>query len=154
MMRVTRRHLAAAGALALAAVPTIVAPAHAGAAEDEAAVKKAVDDLTKAMLAADKAALDALVSDKLSYGHSGGKVEDKAEFVSVIAGKKTVYKSITLSEPTVSVAGDAAIARHIFATDYESDGKPGTAKIGVLQVWVKDGGSWKLLARQAFRLAA
>jgi ketosteroid isomerase-like protein len=154
MMRVTRRHLAAAGALALAAIPTMVTPAHAGAAEDEAAVKKAVDDLTKAMLAADKAALETLVSDKLSYGHSGGKIESKAEFIAVIADKKTVYKSITLSEPSVTVAGDNAIARHTFATEYESDGKPGTARIGVLQVWVKEGGSWKLLARQAFRLAA
>jgi ketosteroid isomerase-like protein len=153
MMRFTRRHLAAAGALAFAAVPTLVVTAHA-AAGDDAAVEKAVQDLTKAMLAADKAALEALVSDKLSYGHSGGKVENKAEFIAPIADKKTVYKSITLSDPSISVAGDNAIARHTFATEYESDGKPGTAKIGVLQVWVKEGGNWKLLARQAFRLSA
>jgi len=146
-MRITRRHLAAAGALALAALPTNV---HAESA-DEAAVKKAVDDLNKAMIAADRAKLEMLVADQLSYGHSAGRVETKKEFVDVVAGKKTTYKSITISEPTVQVTGNNAVARHGYAVEFESDGKPGSAKIGVMQVWVKDGGNWKLLARQAFR---
>ena len=146
-MRVTRRHLAAAGALAFAALPTIV---HAESA-DEAAVGKAIDDLNKAMIAADKAKLEALVADQLSYGHSAGKVETKKEFVDVVAGKKTTYKSITLNDPTVSVVGNNAIARHTFVVETETDGKPSQAKVGVMQVWVKDGGTWKLLARQAFR---
>ena len=130
-MRVTRRHLAA-GALALAALPTIV-PTIARAES------------------ADKAKLEALVADQLSYGHSGGRIETKKEFVDVVAGKKTTYKSITISEPKVQVTGNNAVARHTYAVEFESDGKPGSAKIGVMQVWVKDGGNWKLLARQAFR---
>ena len=146
-MRITRRHLAAAGALALAAASL---PAHAESA-DEAAVGKAIDDLTKAMMAADKAQLEALVADQLSYGHSSGRVETKAEFIDVIAGKKTIYKSITLTDPVVSVAGNNAIARHTFAAEVEAGGQASSPKIGVLQVWVKDGGAWKLLARQAFK---
>jgi ketosteroid isomerase-like protein len=148
-MRITRRHLAAAGTLVLAAA-SLPLGGHAESA-DEAAVTKAIDDLNKAMLAADRAKLEALVSDQLSYGHSGGRIETKKEFVDVVAGKKTIYKSITLSEPTVAVTGNNAIARHIYAVEFESGGKPGSAKIGVMQVWVKDGGAWKLLARQAFR---
>ncbi len=148
-MSITRRHLAAAGALALAAA-SLPITAHAESA-DEAAVRKAIDDLTKAMMAADKAKLEALVADQLSYGHSAGKLETKKEFVDVIAGKKTIYKSITLNDPTVSVSGNNAIARHVFVVETETDGKPATAKVSVMQVWVKDGGAWKLLARQAFR---
>ena len=53
--------------------------------------------LRQAMLAADKAKLEALVSDQLSYGHSSGVIETKAQFVGVVAGKKTIYKSINLS---------------------------------------------------------
>jgi ketosteroid isomerase-like protein len=149
-MRVTRRHLAA-GALALAVLPTIAPITARAESADEAAVRKAIDDLSKAMLAADKAKLEALVADQLSYGHSAGRLETKKEFVDVIAGKKTIYKSITLNDPTVSVAGNNAIARHTFVVETETDGKPSQAKVGVMQVWVKDGGSWKLLARQAFR---
>src|SRR5260221_8566575 len=148
-MSITRRHLAAAGALALAAA-SLPITAHAESA-DEAAVRKAIDDLTKAMMAADKAKLEALVADQLSYGHSSGKVESKAEFVGVIAGKKTIYKTITLTEPTVSVTGNNAVARHIFAAEVEADGKPSSPKIGGMQVWAKDGGSWKPLAAQAVR---
>ena len=148
-MRITRRHLAAAGAVALAAA-SLASTAHAESA-DEAAVRKAIGDLSKAMMAADKAKLEALVADQLSYGHSAGRLETKAEFVGVIAGKKTTYKSITLNDPTVSVAGNNAIARHTFVVETETDGKPSSAKVGVMQVWVKDGGAWKLLARQAFR---
>src|SRR6201989_729047 len=99
-MRITRRHLAAAGALALAAASL---PARAESA-DETAVRKAIEDLTKAMVAADQDKLEALAADQLSYGHSAGKVETKAEFIGVIADKKTIYKSITLSDPTVAVA--------------------------------------------------
>ena len=147
-MRVTRRTLAV-GAAALAAF-SLPAVAHAESA-DEAAVAKAVDDLNKAMIAADKASLEMLISDQLSYGHSGGRVETKKEFMDVVAGKKTIYKSITISDPKVAVVGNNAIARHTYAVEFESDGKAGAAKIGVMQVWVKEGGSWKLLARQAFR---
>src|SRR5687768_18234352 len=99
-MHVTRRHLAA-GALALAALPTIVPTIARAESADEAAVAKAVDDLNKAMIAADKAKLEALTADQLSYGHSGGRIETKKEFVDVVAGKKTTYKSITISEPKV-----------------------------------------------------
>jgi hypothetical protein len=56
-----------------------------------------------------------------------------------------------LSDATITIAGSNAIARDVFSTEFESDGKPGTAKIGELQVWAKQDGSWKLLARQGFR---
>lgn len=147
-MRITRRTLAVSAAALATILPA--AAVHAESA-DEAAVAKAVDDLNKAMIAADRSKLEMLVADQLSYGHSGGRIETKKEFVDVVAGKKTAYKSITISEPTVSVVGNNAIARHTYAVEFEADGKPGSAKIGVMQVWVKDGGAWKLLARQAFR---
>jgi len=151
-MRISRRHVAAAGALALATAS--LPSASRAESADEAAVTKAIDDLGKAMIAADKTKLDALVSDQLSYGHSSGRIETKAMFIDVFVSKKSVYKSIVLTEPKVVVVGNNAIARHVFAVDYESDGKPGSAKVGVMQVWVKEGGAWKLLARQAFRLAS
>ena len=89
-MRITRRYLAAAGALALAATSL---PGHAESADD-AAVRKALDNLNKAMIAADKAALEAVLSDQLVFGHTSGRVETKAEFVSNIIAKKPIFKSI------------------------------------------------------------
>jgi ketosteroid isomerase-like protein len=147
-MRISRRTLAAAGALAIIAGGTGV---HAESA-DEAAVAKAVADLTKAMLAADKAQLEALVADQLSYGHSSGKLETKAQFVEAVASKKSIIKSLNLTDVKVSVVGNDAIVRHVWDSVSESEGKSSTAHIGVLQVWAKQDGKWKLLARQAYKI--
>ena len=120
---------------------------------DAAAVAEAVAALTKAMLTPDKAKLEALTADQLSYGHSSGKVEDKATFVDVVASKKTVYKSIELSKQTVTVAGNDAIVRHAWESESGAgDGKWNVSKIGVLQVWQKQASGWRLLARQAFKV--
>ena len=71
----------------------------------------------------------------------------------VVAGKKTVYKSIVLGKSTVTVAGNNAIVRHSWESESGTgDGKWNASKIGVLQVWQKQGADWKLLARQAFKV--
>lgn len=148
-MRTTRR-LVLAGTLALAASSRSTRLFAQSA--DEAAVLQAVEALNKAMLAADRASLNDLVADQLSYGHSSGMIQTKAQFVDVIANKETTYKSITLTEPTTVVAANNAIVRHVAAIEYETGGKAATAKIGILQVWTKQDGHWKLLARQAFKI--
>jgi ketosteroid isomerase-like protein len=119
--------------------------------DDEAAVLQAIEALRNAMLDADRARLEELVADQLSCGHSSGTIQTKAQFVDVIVNKETIYKSIALSEPMTVVAGDDAIVRHVMAVESETGGKSATTKIGVLQGWVKQGGRWKLLARQAFK---
>jgi ketosteroid isomerase-like protein len=143
------------GVCALASGTLHLSQSHAQGAQEAAAVTQAIEDLRKAMLAADRTGLEHLVADQLSYGHSSGIVESKGQFIEVIADKKTVYKSISLSEPSVVVVGNNAIARHVFSAETESGGKAASARVGVMQVWVKEGdGGWKLLARQAFRLPA
>jgi ketosteroid isomerase-like protein len=148
-MPLTRRHLAAA-----AVFTAIVAAGPAAVAQpaEEAAVAQAVEKLRTAMLAADRSQLEALTAPQLSYGHSGGVVEDKARFIDVIASKRTIYKTITLSDQSIVMAGDEAIVRHVFSTDFESGGSPGSSRVGVMQVWQKRDGQWRLLARQAFRI--
>ena len=148
-MTISRRQIGAFAFLTLGAASL---PALAETS-DQTAVAEAVAALTKAMLAADRAKLEALVSDNLSYGHSAGVVQDKKEFVDVIASKKTVYKSIELSKQTVTMAGNNAIIRHAWESESGTgDGKWNVSKLGVLQVWQKDAGGWKLLARQALKV--
>src|SRR5262249_33051946 len=117
---------------------------------EERTVARASRDLVEAMLASDKARLASLLSDQLSYGHQGGVVQGKAAFIDMIVAKKP-YKSIAITEGSVSIAGNNAIVRHAFAAEFEDDGKKGAAKVGAMEVWVKDGAHWKLLARQGFR---
>ena len=148
-MPMNRRHFA--GTAAFAAIVAAV-PAALAQSADDAAVTQAVEKLRAAMISADRSQLEALTAPQLSYGHSAGVVESRAQFLDVVAGKRTVYKTITLSDQNLTMAGDNAIVRHVFSTDFESDGKPSSSRVGVMQVWQKQGGQWRLLARQAFRI--
>jgi ketosteroid isomerase-like protein len=152
-MHVTRRNLAVAGVLALGASSLLHSATAVAESSDEAAINQAVDALRKALLEADKARLEQLTADQLSYGHSGGRVETKAQFINGVVDRKAIVKTLTFPELTVAVAGNAAIARHIYLSDSETDGKPTNTRIGALQVWQKQDGTWKLLARQGFKLA-
>jgi hypothetical protein len=150
-MHITRRYLTMAGALALGSVGLWRSSLVVAASADEAAVAQAVEALRKAILEQDKTTLEALTAEQLSYGHSGGRVETKAQFIEGVMNRKSLLKSLTLSDHTIAIVGNDAIARHTWASESETDGKPTSTKIGVLQVWQKQGGTWKLLARQAFR---
>ena len=122
------------------------------AGRQEKAVATAVEQLRKAMIDADKAMLESLVADQLSYGHSGGHIDDKKEFVEKIASGRSDFVSIDLSEQTISVSGKAALVRHILKAKTNDGGNPGEVQLRILLVWQKQSGKWKLLARQAVKL--
>ena len=149
-MDFTRRHMVAASALAVGGLG-LLRSTSAVAAGEEGEVAQAVEGLRKATFGQDKAQLDALCAEQLSYGHSDGRVESKAQFIDGVMGRKATLKSLTLSDHAIAVVGSNAIARHSWTSESEMNGKATTTKIKVLQVWVKLGGGWKLLARQAVR---
>ena len=120
--------------------------------KDEKAVADAVENMRKAMISGDRAALEAVADDNLSYGHSSGKVQNKAEFVEGIASKASVFVTITLTDQTIKVTGNTAVVRHKLDAQTADGGKPGSVSLGILLVFVKQHGDWKLLARQAFKL--
>lgn len=120
---------------------------------DEKAVAAAVEKLRKAMIAADKATLESLASEELSYGHSTGLVENRAEFVDQFVTRKTVFlDNLKFSDQTIRMAGDAAIVRHRLTADTNNNNVPGKVDIIILMVWKKQKGEWKLLARQAAKI--
>ena len=123
------------------------------AAQDKkvAAVQKSINRLTDAMISGDRAALNESVSGALSYGHSGGHVEGKEEFVEKLASGKSDFLSINISEQTININGGTAIVRHNLDAQTNDGGKPATAKLKILLVFTKDNGDWKLLARQAVK---
>jgi ketosteroid isomerase-like protein len=139
--------IVASFALMLAAALPVLAQS-----TDEAAVARAVDALSKAMIAADKAALESLTAEELSYGHSSPKVDTRASFVDSIVTGKSAFKTIDLTRQTIQMVGDIAIVRAHFSSDIIPEGKPGHVELEMLMVWQKRGGAWKLLARQAFKV--
>ena len=150
-MELSRRDLAAAGALAVAfGATSLIGPALAESG-DEAAVKKAVEEYRIAYLKQDKAQLEAITLPQLTYSHSDGRIEDRAQFIKGVMDRKATVKSLEYPELTVAVAGDTAIVRHLWVSESELEGKTTNTKIGVMQVYKKQDGGWKLLARSSYR---
>ena len=149
-MELTRRDLAAAGAFALGAA-NLFASTVAAAAEEEG-VNQAVEALRKAVFDKDKAALEKLTAEQLSYGHSSAVVQNKTEMINGVMTRKATMNSLDYPDLKVIMAGNNAIARHRYVSDGELDGKANHIDIGILEVWTKEDGGWKLLARQGYKL--
>jgi len=151
-MNIDRRQLALpALALGLLSVVPALSPAFAASADEEA-VAKNVEAFRKAQIAANAEALAALCAPELSYSHSDGHVEDKATFIANATNGKTKWLSLAYNDTTVRVVGDAAIVRFKFVGENESDGKKNQVNLGILMVWQKQRGKWKLLARCSTKL--
>lgn len=120
-------------------------------ASDTDVISKKVAELSNAMIDADGKALKQLSSPLLSYGHSGGHIEDQAEFIEKIVSGKSDFVTMKLADQTISVSGDVALVRHNLNADIKDGGVANTIRLGILLVWQKQAGEWKLLARQAFK---
>jgi hypothetical protein len=119
----------------------------------EAEVANAVELFRQTMLKPNQKVFEALTSEKLTYGHSSGLVEDRATCIASMVSGKFKFLTLKLSDQTIDVVGNTAIVRHVFFADTHDQGKEvGTANLKVMQVWIKEAGKWKLLGRQAVKL--
>lgn len=115
-------------------------------------IEKSVEALRQAMIQPDRNQLDVLVMEELSYGHSNGRIEDKETFIGNLLNGNSNFEEITISDQQITVNKKTAIVRHqLFAKTNDKGKGPGEVNLHIMTVWVKRGGSWKLLARQAVK---
>ncbi|MDZ7898628.1 MAG: nuclear transport factor 2 family protein [Arcicella sp.] len=119
---------------------------------EEMKVSEAVGILRKVMIDPDKAVLERIVHEDLSYGHSSGSIETKAVFIESLTSNNSDFKTIDLTEQTIKVIGKTAIVRHKLFAETANKGVPSTAKLNILLIFTKVKGEWKLLARQAAKI--
>ncbi len=120
--------------------------------KNEARVARMVKDLNSAIVARDSFALAQISMDELSFGHSGGVIQDKAAFIKAVLNGPTFFKSIDPEGQTIQVSGKHAIVRHIVVASATREGNPVPLRFGNVMVWYKKQGKWKLLARQGYKL--
>lgn len=119
----------------------------------EKQVAAATEQLRKAMIDGNKTELERLSSPLLSYGHSGGHIDNQQEFVAKLTGDGSDFVTIDLSDQTIAISGKTALVRHTLTAKTNDNNKPGDVALKVLLIWQKKGGKWVLLARQAVKLA-
>jgi ketosteroid isomerase-like protein len=121
-------------------------PTRSSDAETEREVLAAEDRRYQAMRDGDLAALDELCADELSYTHSSGSRDTKAEFLAKVGSGHYVYLSIDHPVERVGVYGDTAVVVGRMAAELEVQGTPKTLDNFALAVWTRTSGAWRLVA--------
>lgn len=131
----------------------IVVNASAQSKEEIAVLSKARLLHSTVFQTKDSAVLAGLFTAKLSYGHSGGKIEGKEAAISGIIRNQSTYADLQMGGITVIIEDNTAITRHTMtATETNNEGKVNQLKLHIILVWVKEKKDWKLLGRQAIKL--
>jgi len=117
---------------------------------DEQAVRAAVARFDDAARKQDRAALDKLLSPDLIYVHSLGKVESKPECIDALLKTKSDFKMAP--HATVKLHGNTAVVHARTTSHMMQEGKPAEVPLDMMQVWVKKGNAWQMIARHTLRL--
>ncbi|TFV86949.1 nuclear transport factor 2 family protein [Blastococcus sp. CT_GayMR16] len=114
---------------------------------DDVATVLAAEDLRyQALLGPDLAALDRFFAEELSYCHSSGVRDTKAEYLEKIRSGYYVYRRVDHPVERVEVVGDGAMVVGRMTADLLVDGVPKTIDNLALSVWTRAAGDWRLLA--------
>lgn len=116
-------------------------------------VEGVIKQFTQALIDGNGSVLKQLTYPDLKYAHSTGLIQNRQEFIDGITSGRSDFVSIDLSEQTIDVVGKTATVRHILFAKTNDNHVPGTVRLSILLVWVKNHGHWKLLARQAVKPA-
>lgn len=101
---------------------------------------------------ADYATLDTILHPDLIYTHSAGTIENKEVFFGSLKSGALKYESFEYESTTVNAYGDSAVISSKVRMKGLSGGRPFEVHAAIMHVWVKQAGSWKLVAHQATRL--
>jgi len=143
---------------ALVVLGTAVAAGWAGgtarAGDTEQEVLAAHDRRIALTVAGDLAGLAAMMTDDLTYTHSSGVEETKAEFLEGLKSGKYLYREIAPRDRRVRVHGDAAIVSGPAHVVIEPGGKRTELELYFTELYVKEGGRWRMALWQSTRLPA
>lgn len=134
-------------AIMLTLVPVL--SAQMGKVEQQ--VLQAEKDRFAAMVKGDRAALEKLLADDLTYIHSTALVETKEQFIKSVTSGTIDYVSIVPSEADskVRVNGNTAIVTGLAAVNVIDKGNDRKIRIRYTTAYTNRGGAWLLQAWQS-----
>jgi hypothetical protein len=112
-----------------------------------------LEEWRQACIKKDVGALDDLLHEHLLFGHSDGRLESKEDFISGVTRGKVVYEKIVIGTQTQVNNRDTALLRGEMTVSLARDGVKNTFRLNVLHVWIYEKRRWRLVGRQATRLA-
>jgi hypothetical protein len=139
--------------LALLLATCALTPALAGGpklASDELLSIEA--DRFRSTVAGDFAALDFRLAEDLSYCHSTGKCETKAEYLGNLRSGSTQYRKLELVTARVRRYGEIAILNGQVRVDAAMAGNQVIAQLAYTDVYRREHGRWRLIAWHSSRM--
>jgi hypothetical protein len=137
--------------VALLLLLATAASAQSGKADQQ--VLQAEKDRFAAMIKGDRAGLERVLAEDLTYTHTNALFESKAEFIKSVTSGAIDYVSIVPSETDwkVRVNGNIAIVNGVAAVNVVDKGNDLKFKLRYTTVHRNEGGRWLLASWQATR---
>ena len=121
------------------------------AQSDEEKLTATIKEFHQALVNKNTVSINQQTDKALSYGHSNGWVENKADIIKDLETGYISYQGF--KEDSISVLINGTMANVRFVADITATMKATTSNfhLKVLEVWVKKGKRWVLFARQAVK---
>jgi ketosteroid isomerase-like protein len=123
-----------------------------GDAKAEPEIRQMESRRIQAMLRVDTEELNRVLADDLTYVHSSGQVDSKAQLIDSLQSGQRKYESIQPEDVKVRVYGEAAVVTGRAQMKTKSQGQDFNFRVRFTDVYVKKAGSWQMVAWQSSRL--
>ena len=111
-----------------------------------------VKDFHQALVKKDIASINRRTDQALSYVHSNGWVETKADVIKDLQSGLISYESFKEDSITISMSGAVANVRYVADVSATLKGTTNSFHLKVLEVWVKKDKEWLMFGRQAVKI--
>lgn len=128
--------------------------AQAGSRPDVAArdIADAEARRVRALVNADYAALEQLLGDDLTYGHSTGTVDTKTSYLQPLLSGRTRYVALEPNDVRVRPYDGTGVVTGLVRSTAMVAGRESKVVIRFTAVWVKRDGRWQMVAWQSTKL--
>jgi ketosteroid isomerase-like protein len=126
-----------------------VSPVHAESPQRGKGLDRKWADAT---MHADGTTLNQLLADDLTYTHTGGNTQTKAQFIDSVTKGQIRYESIEFEQQNARVYGNTIVTTSRLRVTLNLDGGEVSLHPCFLHVWIKNKGRWQLVAHQATKI--
>ena len=124
----------------------------ANAQTEEEKLTTALKEFHQALVNKNTTSINQQTDKALSYGHSNGWVETKADVIKDLETGYLVYHSYKEDSLTITINETIANARFVADIKATMNGNDTNVHLKVLEVWVKKDKEWLLFGRQAVKI--
>lgn len=118
---------------------------------EEGKLISTVKEFHQALVNRNTVSLNQQTDKALSYGHSNGWVETKADLIKDLETGYISYQGFKEDSVTVAINGNLANVRFVADVAATMKGTTSNFRLKVLEVWVKKSKRWVMFARQAVK---